>query len=202
VTGRVLAVAAITTTLAAPAALADESRLSLTLRGGGLDRNDSGYADHAEAFGLGNPESAGGGVIEAGVRFGPRLWLLGSWSGFTSTTFRRLDQLEVSSQAVLAHLGVTAIEHHIEVNDEPTWLRLDLTAGAGLHILRDELNGETSRDSGPGARLGVQLSYSWRAIGFGVAYGWHLTRVELEDRLGGTLGAGGHEVSAGLSLRY
>ena len=37
---------------------ADEERFSLDLRGGGFNRDDGGYADHAEVYGLANPELA------------------------------------------------------------------------------------------------------------------------------------------------
>jgi hypothetical protein len=181
---------------------ADEERFSLELRGGGFDRDDGGYADHAEVYGLSNPELAGGGVIEGGVRFLPRLWLLGSWSGWSTSGARRLSELDVENRAVLAHVGFTAYREEFETDDVAWWLRADVSAGAGLYTISDDLDGEGHRDRGPGARLGAQIAAGWRGVGLALSYGWHLTDVHIDDRVGGTLNAGGHEFGAGLRFQY
>jgi hypothetical protein len=188
-------------TLAAPAA-ADEERFSLELRGGGFNRDDSGYADHAAVYGLSDPEVAGGGVVEGGVRFLPRLWLHGSWSGWTTSGPRRLSELTVRNRALLAHVGFTAYRGEFEAGEVPWWLRVDLTAGAGLYTMADDLEGEGHEDRGPGARLGYQVGAGWKAVGLVFSYGWHLTGVHIDDRVGGSIGAGGHEFGAGLRLAF
>jgi hypothetical protein len=198
----ILCVLAGAAALCAGRADADEERFSLELRGGGFDREDGGYADHAEVYGLSNPELAGGGTIEGGVRFMPRLWLLGSWSGWTSSGPRRLSELTVDNQALLAHVGFTAYREEFDTSDVAWWLRADLSAGAGLYTISDELEGEGQRDRGPGLRLGGQIAAGWRGIGFALSYGWHLTGVHLDDRVGGSIGAGGHELGAGLRFQY
>lgn len=177
-------------------------RFSLSLRGGGFDRDDGGYADHAGVFGLGDPEVGGGGVVEAGVRVFSRFWILGSWSGFTSTATRRLDSLTVTNQAVLLQLGVTAWRGDYLTNGEPWSIRFDLTAGGGLYLLSDDLAGDGHTDREPGLRAGVALSAWWRDLGLTLAYGRHQTRAHLDDRLGGSLGASGNEWSGGLALRF
>jgi len=187
---------------AASPAAGDEERFSLTLRGAAFDRDDTGYADHAQVFGLGSPEVGGGGVVEAGVRVLPRLWLVGSWSAFATLGKRRLDALRVANHALLLQLAVTAARVDIDLQGEPTWLRLDLMGGGGLYWISDELDGEEQNASAPGARVGAQVSYGWRALGLSLSYGWHMSRARLEDRLGGALRAGGHELGAGLSLRW
>jgi hypothetical protein len=184
--------------LAAGPAAADEGRVSLTLRGGALDRDDGGYADHAEVHGLASPELGGGGVLEAGVRILPRLWLLASWSGFSSSAPRRLSELSVVNQAILAQIGVTAWRREFDTGGFPWAVRFDVTAGGGIYRISDSLEGEGQADRGPGARVGAQIGASWKAVGLVFSYGWHLTGVEIEDRLGGSLGAGGHEFGAGL----
>jgi hypothetical protein len=199
--GLVVASLALCAGLAGPAR-ADEERFSLTLRGAAFNRDDGGYADHAEVYGLSNPEVAGGGVIEGGVRFLPRLWLLASWSGFSSAGPRRLSTLSVQNQAVLGHVGFTAYRDEFETGEVPWSLRLDLTAGGGLYTIADELDGERQEARGAGARVGAQVAAGWKAVGFAVSYGWHMTGVQLEDRLGGEMGAGGHELGAGLRLQY
>lgn len=183
-------------------ARADEERFSLTLRGGGFNRDDGGYADHAEVYGLANPEIAGGGAIEGGVRFFPRLWLYSSWSGFSSSGTRRLSTLSVTNQAILGHIGVTAYRGEFETGELPWSLRFDLMAGAGLYMISDQLEGERHEDRGAGARIGSQVAVGWKSIGIAFSYGWHMTRVKLEDRLGGRIGAGGHELGAGLRFQF
>jgi hypothetical protein len=202
VTLRSLALASLTLALTAGTAVADEERFSFELRGGVLNREDGGYADHAEVHGLSNPEIGGGGIIEGGVRFLPRLWVLASWSGFSSSGSRRLSELSVMNQAILGHLGFTAFRRELDIEGFPWSLRVDLTAGAGLYTIADELDGERSSDRGPGARVGAQVAFGWKAVGFAICYGWHMTGVKLEDRVGGDLGAGGHELGAGLRLQF
>jgi hypothetical protein len=188
--------------LAAGPAAADEERFSLEARGGGFNRDDGGYADHAEVYGLSNPELGGGGVLEGGVRFLPRLWLLASWSGYSSTGPRRLSQLSVKNQALVAQIGFTAFRREFDSGGFPWALRFDLAAGGGLYTIADELEGEGQRDRGPGARVGAEVGASWKSIGMVVSYGWHFTGVRIADRLGGELGAGGHEIGAGLRLHF
>jgi hypothetical protein len=188
--------------LCAGRADADEERFSLELRGGGFDRDDGGYADHAEVYGLSNPELAGGGVIEGGVRFLPRLWLLGSWSGWSTSGVRRLSELTVDNRALLAQIGFTAYREEFDTDGVAWWLRADLSAGAGLYTISDDLEGEAHRDRGPGARLGGQIAAGWRGIGLALSYGWHITGARIDDRVGGSISAGGHEFGAGLRFQY
>lgn len=188
--------------LAAGAAAADEERFSLALRGAAFDRDDGGYADHAEVYGLASPELGGGGVLEGGVRVLPRIWLLASWSGFTSSAPRRLSELTVHNQALLAHVGFTAWRAELLTGELPWAVRVDLTAGGGLYTISDQLEGEGQRDRGMGARVGAQVGASWKAVGLVLSYGWHMTGVGIEDRVGGQLGAGGHEIGAGLRFGF
>ena len=188
--------------LAAGEARADEQRVTLGLRGGVFDRDDHGYADHASVFGLGDPEVAGGGVLEVGVRAAPRLWLYASWSGFASLASRRLGELGVRNQAVLGQVGLTVLRLDLGTRQLPLALRADLLAGGGLYVMSDELDGEARRATAPGARGGAQVTLSWRSIGFTMAYGHHVTRAAVEDRVGGSLRAGGNELGAGLAFGF
>lgn len=189
-------------------ARADEDRLSLDLRGGGFVRDDRGYGDHAAAFGFGDPQLGGGGVVEAGVRVAPRLRLLASWSGFSSLGARGGSELEVTQQTLLAQLAFSvyrrAFAFELEEDEGREAITLDLAAvtGGGVTFLSDELEGAGSSARGAIGRSGAQLRASWRAVGLVFAYGWHYSRVAVGDRLGGELGAGGHEISGGLSLGW
>ena len=183
-------------------ARAEEQRVTLGLRGGVLDRDDDGYADHASVFGLGDPEVAGGGVVELGVRAAPRLWLYASWSGFASLASRRQGELGVRNQALLGQVGLTVLRLDIDTGHLPLSLRADVLAGGGLYVISDELDGEAHRATAPGARGGAQVTLSWHSIGFTVAYGHHVTRASIEDRVGGALRAGGNELGVGLALGF
>ena len=203
--GRVLqtaGLAALAVLIVAGTARADEERVTLSMRGSTLDRDDSGYADHAEVFGLAGAEVGGGGVVEAGVRVAPRVWLYASWSGFTSQGARRLGELRVDNRVLLAQAGLTLFRRDGLFSVRlPFSLRCDVLAGGGLYSMRDELDGESQSVSGPGLRLGGQVTLSWRSFGLIIAFGRHFTRASIEDRVGGGLGAGGNEFGAGLSLR-
>jgi hypothetical protein len=203
VIGRALLGLALAAAVAPGAARAGEERLTLAMRGAAFDRDDGGYADHAGAFGLGGAEVGGGGVVEAGLRVAPRVWLYASWSGFTSVAARRRDELRVSNQAFLVQAGATLFRRDELLGPAvaPIALRCDVLAGGGLVELRDQLDGASHRARGPGLRAGAQVTLSWRALGLSVAYGRHFARAALEDRLGGELGAGGNEIGAGLSVR-
>jgi hypothetical protein len=198
---RALAIGLILLALPAAAA-AEEERFSLSLRGGAFNRTDRGYGDHAQVFGLSNPQIGGGGIVEAGVRVLPRLWLLGSWAGFSSSGQRRLDTLSVMNQALLGQIGFTTWRGEFEAGKFAWALRVDLVAGGGLYFISDELDGESQSDSGPGARAGAQVAFSWRMLGFSIAGGYNATRVAIEDRLGGELGAGGIDFGAGLRFQF
>jgi hypothetical protein len=87
-----------------------EDRITLDLRGGGLARNDDGYADHASVFGLPGVGLGGGGMVEVGVRVALRIWLAGSWSGFGSVVRKRASELSLMTTAMLAHASKTGWE--------------------------------------------------------------------------------------------
>jgi hypothetical protein len=196
------ALAATALLAAAPPAWADEERLTVNLRGAAFIRSDDGYAEHAEVFGLGGADLGGGGVVEGGVRVLPRLWLYASWSGFTSLSERRLGQLRVTNQVLLAQVGLTALRRDLDISSERFAIRIDLLAGAGMYSLSDDLEGVARSDRGPGGRVGGQVTFSWRSLGFIIAYGFHLSSASLDDRVGGSLRAGGNEVGGGLALRF
>lgn len=196
------AVAAAALIAGARPAWADEERVTVNLRGAAFIRSDDGYAEHAEVFGLGGAGLGGGGVVEGGLRLAPRLWLYASWSGFTSLSDRRLGQLRVTNQVLLAQVGLTALRRDLAISSERFAIRIDLVAGGGLYSLSDDLDGVSRSERGPGGRAGGQVTFSWRSLGFIVAYGFHLASASLDDRVGGSLRAGGNEVSGGLAIRF
>ncbi len=74
--------------------------------------------------------------------------------------------------------------------------------GGGRYWLDERFDGERRQAGGWGGRAGVSLTLYWRAIGYTIGYAYHLTEVSLDDGLGGTIGAGGHEFGGGLSVRF
>jgi len=188
----------------APAVAAADSgdRVALNLRGGGLARNDDGYAEHAGVFGLSGVGLGGGGVLEAGVRVAPRVWLFGSWSGFNSIVQKRTSELRLMTTAVLGHVRVRAYDHTFYARGQRYSFIVDASLGGGQYRLEEDFDGETRAASSLGARAGAQMTFYWRSIGYGIGYAYHHATARLEDRLGGKIGAGGHEFTGGLSVRF
>lgn len=177
-------------------------RVRLDLRGGGLARNDDGYADHASVFGLPGVGLGGGGMLEVGVRVAPRIWVAGSWAGFGSVARKRASELSLMTTAVLAHLRVRGYDKTFYARGQRYSFVIDATFGAGRYRIEDTFDGETRSASSPGVRGGAQMTFYWRAIGYSLGYAYNHASARLEDQLGGSVSAGGHEFTGGLSVRF
>jgi len=139
------------------------------------------------------------------------VWLFASYSGFESRAQRRLSKLELGSEAILAHVRyeVWSWRSHprypwLYLNPQPGHLRLALqaSAGAGLYRLHESLDEAVQDASAFGLRVGGDFLLHWHWLGFVIGYAYHHTSAQVGDRLGGTVSAGGHEISLGLSLRF
>ncbi len=179
-----------------------EERIRLDLRGGGLARNDDGYADHASVFGLSGVGLGGGGMLEAGVRVAPRFWVAGSWAGFGSVARKRTSELSLMTTAVLAHVRVRPFDKTFYARGQRYSFVIDIAVGAGRYRIEDTLDGETRSASSFGVRGGVEMTFYWRAIGYSLGYAHNRASARLEDQLGGSVSAGGHEFTGGPSLRF
>jgi hypothetical protein len=171
---------------------------TISLRGGGYLRDDSRYLEHAQTFGWQGIDASGGAVVEAGTELVPRLSVHVSWGGFTSRSSKRLDTLELRSDAVLAHVRWAAWrwEKH------EVMAQVQLSVGGGFYRIAETLDEMERASSSPGFRAGADVSIYWRWVGFVFGYGYHYAGASVADAIGGSVAAGGHEVSAGFSVRF
>ena len=171
---------------------------TISLRAGGYVRDDGGYLSHAQTFGFGSLDTSGGGVIEAGSEIAPRLSLHVSWGVFSSNATKRLVKLGLRTDALLAHVRYAAWrwEGHVAM------AQVQVSIGGGFYGINENFDGTIRDASGAGVRAGADLSMYWRGLGFIFGYGYHLASAALADRIGGSVSAGGHEVSGGFSLRF
>lgn len=200
------------TTLAACSLLAsiagakDQFALTVSFRGGGLVRDDHGYLADARAFQFDLPPG-GGGAFEVGFEFFPRLSLMGSLAGYSSSATRGDQRLFVSSSMWLFQVRYAPWRHSFRGAE--VMMQAEAAFGAGGYLLRDRLE-DTSRpgealvksDRAGGFRVGADYSIYWRWLGAVIGYGFHRSPAYVADRLGGSLRAGGHELTAGVSLRF
>ena len=171
---------------------------TLSLRGGGLVRDDDRYLSHAQTFGFEGLDATGGAVLEAGTEIAPRLSLHLSWGGFTSQSAKRLDTLALRTDAVLAHVRYAAWRWE----NREVMAQAQLSVGGGFYRIAETFDTMSRAASSAGVRAGADVSIYWRWAGFVFGYGYHLAPAQLADRIGGTVSAGGHEVSAGFSIRF
>lgn len=173
--------------------------LTINVRGGGYVRDDGGYLSHAQTFGWSDIDATGGAILEAGADLTQRLSLYVSWGGFSNRwPTGRLSNLELRTDAVLGHVRYAAWQWRTR----DVLGQAQLFLGAGWYRLSESLDDRGRTDSSLGVRGSADFVIHWRWIGFLLGYGYHAATASVSDRLGGTLGAGGHEVSAGLSLRW
>ena len=190
--------------VAAPAS-ADEGRFTLGLRVGALARGGDGYASHADAFGF---RAAGIGValgLSAGYHVTPRLRILASAGLALSASMRRIEPeetLTIRSAAYLVQVGYTPWRHEFEMKNTTWFVLVEGFAGAGLYTIRDELGSRSHSDVGPGGTAGARLAIGSGIWSFAVRYGYHLTAAHIEDRLGGELSAGGHDIGIEMGVRF
>jgi hypothetical protein len=171
---------------------------TFSLRGGGYVRDDDRYLSHAQTFGFDRLDATGGAIIEAGSEIATRLSLHLSWGGFNSISTKRLDTLELRTDAVLAHVRYAAWRWE----KREVMAQAQLSIGGGFYRISETFDEMTRAASSAGLRAGADLSIYWRWVGFIFGYGYHLAPATLADRIGGTVSAGGHEVSAGFSVRF
>jgi hypothetical protein len=171
---------------------------TISLRGGGYLRDDGGYLEHAQTFGWDRIDASGGAVVEAGTEIVPRLSVHLSWGSFTSRATKRLDTLELRSDAVLAHVRWAAWRWE----RREVMAQAQISLGGGFYRLSETLDEMQRASSSPGLRAGADVSIYWRWIGFIFGYGYHYASASVSDQIGGSVAAGGHEVSAGLSVRF
>jgi hypothetical protein len=183
------------------------ARVLVNVRGGGLTRDDGGYLAHAQAFGFEHLDAGSGVSLEVGTELTSRVALVGSYGVFESSAVRRLSKLSLRSEAMLLSLRYRVWQTRFgrangRVGAGPWMAQVTLSGGAGMYRLDDQLDDITQESGGFGMRGGGDVALYWRWIGFVLGYGYHYAEPRIHDRVGGSVGAGGHEVSAGLGLRF
>ena len=188
--------------MAQPPSVAADERYSLGVRGGGLFRANSGYAEHGEAFGLSGLDVGGGAAVEAAVRLLPKTWITAGWTGFGSNASKRLSQVRLLSQAALVGVRYTAVDYRWMEGSQAMAMTLDASLAGGWYRLSEVFDGLSRRDSSIGGRAGLSTSLYWRSYGLTWGYAYHAARASLTDNFDGRIRAGGHEISGGLSVRF
>ena len=186
----------------------DAGAVTVDFLGGGFIRSDKGFYEHARAFGY--PISGGGGgSLEVGVELLPRLSIYGSWSGYSNTAERRLASITLTTQAFLLHARFAFARHEWKHRWGDVLLQGEASIGGGAYAIKSTFEDPSLYSASfdhvrrtAGARFGVDASVYWRSLGFLVGYAFHFAPAAIEDNLGGKVYAGGHEIRAGLSLRF
>jgi hypothetical protein len=80
--------------------------------------------------------------------------------------------------------------------------QVQISIGGGFYRIAETLDEMQRASSSLGMRAGADVSIYWKWIGFVFGYGYHYAGANVSDQIGGTVAAGGHEVSAGFSVRF
>jgi len=188
-----------------------EAGVTVSLRGGGFGRRDTGYLTDAQAFGF-TTNCCATFALEGGHEILPRLSLHGSFSDAFGTGDRRRITFRISSRAWLLHARYAILRKEIRPNPtERLLLQLQASIGGGLYDLREEWTDRTNdpeatatirSKTGGGGRFGADFSFYYQWIGAVAGYAYHYSPIALADRLDGKTFASGHEITVGISTRF
>jgi hypothetical protein len=204
--------------------LSERLPIRLDARLGFMFRNDRGYYHDARVFAEqprvstntkvaeGDPiPPAGGGVVSAGVALFPRTTLAVSFAQFTNGVSEAETKLSLTSQRFGADLKFAPLFFHGGGSSSvwESWsARLDLCAGVGYYVMREDYLDRAVFDTTlthvshhVGGRFGIELAAYAGPLGAVIAYAYHLAPATVSDRIGGSIDAGGHEISIGLAVR-
>lgn len=204
-----LAIAATLTAGEARASFREAGAFTVNLRGGGQIRRDLGFGDDAAAFGFGRVMQGGGGGLE--LYFAPwkRLSFGLSFGGFSAAATRTTATLTLTSQAWLAHARAALWRSVRRAGKQEFLLQLEADAAFGVYSMKRTYEDGTlysaalvASDRSWGARLGLDASVYWHAVGLVFGYGYAYSPAAVHDALGHGAQAGGHEITGALSLRW
>jgi hypothetical protein len=196
--------------------------IRLDARVGLMFRNDHGYYHDARVFAEQPRVSTntavaegdaippgGGGIVSAGIVLLPRTTLSASFAQFTNGVSEGETKLSLTSQRFGADLKFAPLWFHGGKELWESWsVRVDLCAGAGYYVMREDYLDRAVFDTTlthvshhVGGRFGIELAGYLGPLGFVIAYAYHLAPATVSDRIGGSIDAGGHEISFGFALR-
>ena len=173
------------------------------LRAMALIRTDNNYFAHANTYSYAIDPGAGGVQLNLGAELIPRIALLASAHYTIDGADRDSAQLRLQSAAVL---GVARWAFYRTGGDD--WhLDATLQGGFGRYAIKETyldpaIASQTyEQDDGAwGGMAGLQASLTLAGFSVVAGYGFHYAPATISDRIGGTVQAGGHELSIGLGV--
>ena len=173
------------------------------LRAMALIRTDNNYFAHANTYSYSINPGAGGVQLNLGAELLPRLALVASAHYAIDGADRDSAQLRVQSAALL---GMARWSFWRTGGDE--WhLDTTLQGGFGRYAIKETyldpaISPQTyEQDDGAwGGTVGLQASLTLSGFVAVAGYGFHYAPATVTDRIGGTVQAGGHELSIGLGV--
>jgi hypothetical protein len=168
-----------------------------------LNRTDNNYFNHANAYSYSIDPSAGGVQLNLGGELLPRLALLASAHYVLNGADRDSAQLRLQSGAVLGMLRWSFFRE----GDANAHFDATLQGGFGRYAIKETyldpaLSSQTyEQDAGAwGGTVGLQASLTVAGFVAVAGYGFHYAPATIGDRIGGTVQAGGNELSIGLGV--
>jgi hypothetical protein len=168
-----------------------------------LSRTDNNYFSHANTYAYSLDGSAGGVQLNLGAELLPRVALLASAHYLISGADRDAAHLRLQSGAVLGMVRWS----FVRAGDENAHFDAALQGGFGRYLIKetyiDPAIAPTLYEKSDGqfggtvGALGTLTFSSFMAV---AGYGFHYAPATITDRIGGTVQAGGHEVSIGVGV--
>jgi hypothetical protein len=173
------------------------------LRAMALIRTDNNYFAHANTYSYSIDPGAGGVQLNLGAELLPRIALIASAHYAIDGADRDSAQLRLQSAALL---GVARWAFYRTGNDD--WhFDATLQGGFGRYAIKETyldpaISPQTyEQDDGAwGGMAGLQASLTFSGFVAVAGYGFHYAPATVSDRIGGTVQAGGHELSIGLGV--
>ncbi len=170
-----------------------------------LIRSDDNYFQHATRFGYDFPSEAGGVAVTLGAAISPRVALLAEGLYVEDGSDRGLSRLRLVSGALLGVARVTLMR----AATHGASAELSANVGFGRYFLREtyvdpELSPTVySNYAGSyGGVGGLEGAVTVGVFRLALVYGYHYAPAAVDDRIRGSVEAGGHELSlaVGVSL--
>ena len=196
--------AAVAAMLAAITPLARADDLVGDVRTIMLVRDDNNYFTHATKFGYDFPNVAGGIMGTLGVALGPRVTVLGEGFYALDGADRGDARIRLASGALLGVVRASLAR----AQDKTVLTELAVLGGFGRYYVKETyvdpdlspMVYSTSTGSFGGV-AGLEASIAAGAFRAVIGYGYHYAPATVDDRVRGSVDAGGHEVSFGIGVR-
>jgi hypothetical protein len=175
-------------------------------RGMVLVRDDDNYFQHANTFRYSIPREAGGVQLTIGAALGSRVSLLAEGFYVGEGADRGDAHLRLSSGALLGVVRWAFLRW--ELPDGNGSIDLSALGGFGQYLIRETFVDPglspqvfTHDDASFGGLGGIETSIVFSVFRGVIGYGYHVAPAAVNDRIRGSVNAGGHEVSIGVGVR-